>query len=317
MPFFALSNTGLIIGSEGIYTVDKGDTLELIASKLGLEKRVLIEDNNLDPKTRLTPGMKLKVNTKKIIPKYVENGIIINIPDRMLYFFKDGAFDAAFPVSLGMPTKMEEFGDIEWKTPEGKFKVLGKTKDPIWYVPKSIQMEMELLNKPVVEKVLPGKDNPLGRYAIRTSLSGFLIHETIWPTSIYRYRSHGCARMLPQHMEVLFPKVKKDMEGEIIYKPVKVALIDNKKVYLEVHRDVYKKFNNLEEEAKKEIEIAGLLNVVDWEKAKRVIKEKKGVAEDVTDYEKIKMAFRKKSMLEKIAFYLKNVFSKGKNSRSE
>lgn len=312
LPVFAFGHTGVLTGSEGLYKVERGDTLELIASKLGVEKKVLIEENNLDPKARLTPGMMLKINTKKIVPKFMENGIIINIPDRMLYFFKDGTLDGAFPVSLGMPGKRQELGNIEWKTPEGKFKVLGKSKDPVWYVPKSVQLEMELLNKTVVEKVPPGKDNPLGRYAIRTSLSGFLIHETIWPTSIYRYRSHGCARVLPQHMEILFSKVKKDMEGEIIYKPVKVALIDNSRVFLEVHRDIYKKFNNLEEEVKREAELAGLSNVINWEKAKKVIQEKKGVAEDVTDHEKIKSLYKKKTVIDKIALYLKNFFSKEK-----
>jgi len=312
LPIFVLGNTGMVIGNEGFYTVEKGDSLELIASKIGVEKKVLIEDNKIDPNAKLKPGLQLKINTRKIVPKFIENGIIINIPDRMLYFFKDGALDSAFPVGLGMPVKKHGLENIEWKTPEGKFTVIGKNKDPVWFVPRSIQMEMELLNKPVTEKVPPGKDNPLGRYAIRTSLSGFLIHETIWPTSIYRFRTHGCARVLPEHMEKFFPKVKKHMEGEIIYRPVKVAFVDNKRIYLEVHRDVYKKFNNLEEVVKKEIEKAGVLNFIDWGKVKRVTLEKKGVAEDITDYEKIKIVFKNRTIMNKMLTYLKNLFSKGK-----
>ena len=298
-------HANILIGGEDIYTVEKGDTIELIASKLGVEKKTLLKDNQLDPKTRLEPGMKLKVNTRKIVPKLVSDGIIINIPDRMLYFFKDGALDSYYPLCLGMPVTQPGLGKIEWKTPEGRFKITGKEKDPVWRVPKSVQLEMELKNKPVEEVVPPGKGNPLGRYAIRTSMPAFLIHETIWPTSIYRYSSHGCARMLPKHMESFYPKVKRNIEGEIIYMPIKIAFIDNKKVFLEVHRDVYKKIKNFDEEAIKEIEKSGLKDMIDWEKAKRVIAEKKGVAEDVTDEEKIKVALQRQSIIEKMSSYIR------------
>ncbi|MCX8111109.1 MAG: L,D-transpeptidase family protein [Syntrophorhabdaceae bacterium] len=305
----------ILIGEEGIYTVEKGDTLGLIASKLGVEKKTLINDNQLEPKVILQPGTKLKVNTRKIVPKIVNDGIIINIPDRMLYFFKDGVLDSYYPLCLGMPVTQHGLYNIEWKTPEGRFKVTGKEKDPVWRVPKSIQLEMELNNKTVEEVVPPGKGNPLGRYAIRTSIPAFLIHETIWPTSIYRYSSHGCARMLPKHMEIFYPKVNKDIEGEIIYKPVKIAFIDNKKIYLEVHRDIYRKIKNFDDEALKEIERSGLSDKIDWEKAKRVISEKKGVAEDITDEEKIKIALQSKSIIGRISNYIKTLFNRDKTNK--
>lgn len=314
VPFMSVSsiNASIIIGSEGVYTVEKGDTIELIASKLGIEKKTLISDNQLDPKARLQPGTQLKVNTRKIVPKIIQDGIIINIPDRMLYFFKEGSLDAAYPLCLGMPITVSNLKDIEWKTPEGRFRVIGKEKDPVWHVPKSVQLEMELKNKPVEELVPPGKDNPLGRYAIRTSLPSFLIHETIWPTSIYRYRSHGCARMLPKHMESFYPKVTKNTEGEIIYKPVKIALTDNKRVLLEVHRDIYRKIKDFDDDALKEIERSGLLDMVDMEKARRVIAEKKGIPEDITDEEKIKAMLQQQSFLAKITYYIKMLFNQEK-----
>lgn len=305
-------HANILIGDEGIYTVERGDTIELIASKLGVDKKTLIKENQLDPKTKLQPGTQLKVNTRKIVPKVVNDGIVINIPDRMLYFFKDGALDSYYPLCLGMPVTQPGLGKIEWKTPEGRFKVTGKEKDPVWRVPKSVQLEMELKNKPVEEVVPPGKGNPLGRFAIRTSIPAFLIHETIWPTSIYRYSSHGCARMLPKHMESFYPKVTKDIEGEIIYRPVKIAFIDNKRVFLEVHRDIYKKIKNFDEEAIKEIERSGLSDKINWEKAKMVISEKKGIAEDVTDVEKIKIALQGQSIIGKMSNYIKTLFNREK-----
>ncbi len=309
-------NAGIIIGSEGLYTVEKGDTIELIASKLAIEKKKLITDNNLDPKAKLQPGTQLKIDTRKIVPKVIQEGIIINIPDRMLYFFKEGRLDSAYPLCLGMPFTDPALKDIEWKTPEGKFKITGKSKDPIWRVPKSVQLEMELKNKPVEEMVPPGKGNPLGRYAIRTSISAFLIHETIWPTSIYRYRSHGCARMLPQHMENFYPKVTKDTEGEIIYKPIKIAVTEDNKIFLEVHRDIYRKIKNFDDEVIKEIERSGLLEKIDNNKVKKVISEKKGIPEDITDEEKIKLALQEQSFIGKITNYIKTFFNSQKKNKT-
>lgn len=51
---------------------------------------MLIEDNKIDPNTKLKPGMQFKINSGKIVSKFIETGIIINIPDRMLYFLKMG-----------------------------------------------------------------------------------------------------------------------------------------------------------------------------------------------------------------------------------
>ncbi|HOP86146.1 MAG TPA: hypothetical protein PKZ54_06700 [Syntrophorhabdaceae bacterium] len=78
--------------------------------------------------------------------------------------------------------------------------------------------------------------------------------------------------------------------------------MDNKRVNLKVHRDVYdvyKKFNNLEEE-KKEVEKAGVLNFIDWEKVKRVTQKKKGISKDIEDYKKIKITFKNNTAINKI-----------------
>ena len=58
---------------------------------------------------------------------------------------------------------------------------------------RSIQMEAMLQRKPVEEVVPPGPDNPLGRFALVTSIPGILIHETIWPRSVYRPESKSMA----------------------------------------------------------------------------------------------------------------------------
>ena len=137
--------------------------------------------------------------------------------------------------------------------------------------------------QPVREIVPPGPDNPLGRYALQTSLPGILIHETIWPTTIYQWRSHGCIRVLPENMEAgFFELVENGTPGEIIYQPVSVAVSEQGRIFLQVDRDIYKVVNSMADEARTEIEKRGLSDKVDWAKVENVIKQKTGVAEDVT-----------------------------------
>jgi L,D-transpeptidase ErfK/SrfK len=275
----SVSVADMIIGSETVYYVVKGDTFELIGAKLGINWRNIVKENNIDVKKTLKIGQEFRVNTRKIVPKIIDDGIIINIPDRMLYLFKKGKLANAFPVGLGMPSWR---GITRWRTPEGKFKVIGKEKNPTWYVPKSIQIEMETKGQPVKTVVPPGTDNPIGRYAVKITIPGILIHETIWPTSVYQFRSHGCIRALPQNMEIFFKEVEINTPGEIIYSPIKVAISNEGKVFLEVHKDIYGKMKDLSVEARGLIEKAGIADKVNWHKVDIILEEKSGIAEDIT-----------------------------------
>jgi lipoprotein-anchoring transpeptidase ErfK/SrfK len=268
-----------IVGSKGVYTVMKADTIRLISAKLGVTQQHLRSQNSLDAKAYLKVGQKLAYNNRKIIPQQLKNGIIINIPDRTLYYFQHGVLVTALPVALGSVVKNERY---IWQTPVGKFKITGKVKDPTWTVPPSIQTEMEEKGKEVVTTVPPGPENPLGKYAIKTSIPGILIHSTTKPSSIYSYSSHGCIRLSPDQMEGFYPQIKVNTRGEIVYKPVKLAVTDNGRVYLEVHSDVYKKSAGLVEEARKLVEKQKLSALVDWEKLKSVVQQKRGIAEDIS-----------------------------------
>ena len=268
-----------MVGGMVEYHVVKGDTIEGIGSKLGVKWGRIVRENGINLNKPLRIGQRIRANTRKIVPRTVENGIIINIPDRTLYFFKKGALAMSFPVGLGIASGRES---EPWRTPEGTFRVKNKQKNPKWYVPKSIQKEMASKGKYVEHVVQPGPDNPLGKHVIRTTLSGIEIHETIWPSSVYQFRSHGCIRVLPEDMEKLFKEVGTDTPGEIIYVPVKVATYDNGRVFLEVHRDVYGKFGDLNAEARRLIAKAGVSRRVDWQKVDKAVREKSGIAEDIT-----------------------------------
>jgi L,D-transpeptidase ErfK/SrfK len=271
--FPSSGNADIFVGGETTYAIQKGDSLILIGSRLGVNWQTIAKENEIDPGKPLKIGRTLKVNTRKIVPKVTEAGIIVNIPDRMLYHFNEGKLASAFPVGLGRP---------DWETPTGTFTIKGRERNPTWHVPVSIREEMATKGEPVETTVPPGPDNPLGRYALRTSISGVLLHETIWPTSVYQFRSHACIRIMADHMEKFFQRVRVGTQGEIIYEPVKVALTPEGRIFLEVHRDVYKKGTSLDIEVKKLLDRRGLSGRVNWEKVNRLLQEKPDVAEDVT-----------------------------------
>jgi lipoprotein-anchoring transpeptidase ErfK/SrfK len=252
------------VGTASTYTVVKGDTIRLVAARLGVSRQHIIRRNNLDEKAYLKIGQKLLYNNRKIVPQRMKNGIVVNIPDRTLYYFKQGRLAVSLPVALGTPAKSEKY---DWKTPTGKFRITAKLKDPTWSVPPSIQSEMEDHGKEIIASIPPGPENPLGRYAIKTSLPGILIHSTTRPWSIYSFASHGCIRVYPEQMEELFREVTVNTPGEIIYKPVKLAVTETGRVFLEVHRDVYgMSSNGLAQEARRLIEKQNLSDMVDWQK---------------------------------------------------
>jgi len=264
----------MIIGGDTLYVVQQGDCLVSIGGKLGVNWTLIAEQNCIDINERLKIGEQLLANTRRIVPRIVSDGIIINIPEAMLYFFKKGNL-TALPVGLGK-------SDKKWRTPVGKFKITDKAKDPVWRVPLSIQEEMRMNGDPVETFREPGPNNPLGRYALRTSIAEILIHATIWPTTIHQFRSHGCIRMLPEHIEKLYEQVAIGTAGQLIYEPVKVAYTQEGRVFLEVHRDIYRMVKPLNEEVKKHIEKRNLSDKVDWDKIDTIVHEKSGIAEDVT-----------------------------------
>ncbi len=272
-------SSGHLIGAKGVYQVVKSDTIRSVAAKLGVSQSHLRRMNGLPPKVVIQTGQKLAYDNRKIVPRQVRDGIIVNIPDRTLYYFQQGTLVTSLPVALGSVVKNDKY---VWQTPVGKFKITAKLKDPTWTVPSSIRNEMEDQGKDVITSVPPGPENPLGKYAMKTSIPGILIHSTTRPGSIYSFSSHGCIRVSPSRMEEFFPQVKVNTSGEIIYKPVKLAVTEAGRIFLEVHDDVYRTGTDIGAEARQMVEKQKLSGMVNWGKFNTVIKQKRGVVEDIS-----------------------------------
>jgi L,D-transpeptidase ErfK/SrfK len=142
---------------------------------------------------------------------------------------------------------------------------------------------MRRAGKPVLTRVPPSPDNPLGKYWIGLSLSNLGIHGTNAPHGIYRLASHGCIRLHPDDIADLFPRVRSEMRGRIIYEPVLLAETDGA-VFLEVHADAYRKVPDMMARVEQLAQARDLGGMIDWAIVKEVIRKRDGIARDVTRY---------------------------------
>src|SRR4029453_17567610 len=160
----------IMTGTVFSHTVAAEDTLASIASRFGIDQALLARDNQLRPDARLSMGAKLGVDNRHLIPAAVDPpAIVVNVAQRLLFFFDQDGTVRAFPVAVGR---------ADWPTPRGRFEIAIKEIDPAWEVPTSIQQEMARNNQPILTWVPPGPDNPLGNRWLGLSLPGVGIHGT-------------------------------------------------------------------------------------------------------------------------------------------
>src|SRR3990172_6788398 len=83
--------TGQVIEEDFTYKAVKGDYIERIARMNGLELARFYELNPEARKAeRIYPGDTFRISMRTIVPAEMESGILVNIPDRTLYRFRDG-----------------------------------------------------------------------------------------------------------------------------------------------------------------------------------------------------------------------------------
>ena len=136
-----------------------------------------------------------------------------------------------FPRAAGAPMMFPVgVGSEGWTTPVGTFSVIQKQVNPRWYPPASIRRE----EPDLPAMVPPGPDNPLGTHALRLSKGSILIHGTDKPFGVGRKASHGCLRLYPEDIPLLFERVPVGTQVTIVREPVKVGVRAGR-VYVEVH----------------------------------------------------------------------------------
>src|SRR5262249_33694668 len=124
------SSAMTVIGEVKSYRIRHGDTLMDLARLYGLGYNEIVEANpGLDPWVPPT-GAVVLLPTEWVLPCCSFGGIVVNIPEMRLFYFKRGAEPGTtlvytYPVGLGRD---------DWRTPTGTFRVTGKTVDPQWNI---------------------------------------------------------------------------------------------------------------------------------------------------------------------------------------
>ncbi len=206
------------------------DTLLDIARRYDLgQDEILLANPKVD---RWIPGEGAEVvlPTRFILPRAERKGVVLNVPEMRLYYFPDRG-SASEPIVVTYPVSI---GRMDWNTPLGKAKIERKDRDPSWYPPESLKLEAIAKGDLLPDVVSPGPNNPLGRYALRLSIPGYLIHSTNKPFGVGMRVTHGCVRMYPEDIEEFFPIVPVQTMVQIVNQPIKLGW-QNKTLFLEVH----------------------------------------------------------------------------------
>jgi L,D-transpeptidase ErfK/SrfK len=219
-----------VIGAVSTIAARREDTLVDIARRHGLGYQDIVRAN---PEVNVWfpgEGTEVILPTQYVLPPGPRDGVILNLAEYRLYYFpkaKEGetAYVMTYPISIGR---------MDWETPLGKTSVISKVRNPSWYVPKSVLAEHEADGNPLPRIVPPGPDNPLGEYAMRLGLPGYLIHGTNRPAGVGMRVTHGCVRMFPEDIEFLFGKIDLNTVVRIINEPIKMGWSGNDLV-MEVH----------------------------------------------------------------------------------
>jgi L,D-transpeptidase ErfK/SrfK len=206
------------------------DTLLDIARQYDLgQQEILLANPTVD---RWLPGKSTEVVLpgEYILPRAERKGVVLNLPEMRLYYFYEDDLEnkpmvKTYPVSVGR---------MDWETPLGKARIVRKDLNPSWYPPESLKLEAIAAGEPLPDVVPPGPDNPLGGYALRLSIPGYLIHSTNKPYGVGMRVTHGCVRMYPEDIEELFPLIPVKTMVQLVNQPIKLGWRDTT-LFIEVH----------------------------------------------------------------------------------
>ncbi|GAB6067233.1 L,D-transpeptidase family protein [Methylothermus subterraneus] len=230
---YVLPPTGTeLVGQLQTIRASKKDTFLEIARRYNLgQNEIRLANPSLNP-WLLQDGTEVVLPKWFVLPDAPRQGIVLNIPEMRLYYFP--------PPRSGEPARVithpVSVGRMDWATPLGTTRVVAKVKDPVWVPPESIKKEHATEGDPLPDAVPPGPDNPLGKYALRLGIQGYLIHGTdeAKEFGIGMRVTHGCVRMYPEDIERLFAEIPVGTQVTFVNQPIKLGWL-GEALYIEVH----------------------------------------------------------------------------------
>jgi L,D-transpeptidase ErfK/SrfK len=205
-----------VVGAVQITTASQDDTLPDIARRFNVGYEEIVRANpGVDPWLP-GAGRAVVLPTRFVLPNAPHEGIVINVAAMRLYYFaphRKGEPQRVYTHPIGI-------GKIGWSTPEGVTHVVSHKKDPIWH--PSVGLRRDHFNDngenlPAV--VMPGPDNPLGKYEFTLGWRSYLIHGTNKPYGVGLRSSHGCIRLYPEDIEKLYGMVPDGTPVRVVNQP--------------------------------------------------------------------------------------------------
>jgi L,D-transpeptidase ErfK/SrfK len=219
-----------VIGEPQIVFATDSDTLSDLARAYGLGYDEIVAANpDVDPWLP-GEGTPILLPTQYVLPDAKRTGVVLNIATKRLFFFPQ-AVD-------GEPQQVKTYpigiGRVGWETPLGEATVVAKARDPQWFVPASVRKEHAETGNPLPAVVPPGPDNPLGHRVLQLDMPGYLIHGTNSPYGVGMRVSHGCVRLYPENIEVLYELVEIGESVTIVNEPFQFGYRGDA-LYFEAH----------------------------------------------------------------------------------
>jgi L,D-transpeptidase ErfK/SrfK len=212
---FELDPNSDIVGYVQRVVVGKEDTLPDIARRFDVGYEEMVTANpGVDPWLP-GAGREVVVPTQFILPAAPREGVVVNVAQMRIYYYpprKKGEPQTVYTHPIGI-------GRVGWKTPEGTTKIIGRQKDPVWVVPKSVRAEHAEDGEMLPATVPAGPDNPLGQYEFRLGWPSYLIHGTNKPYGVGMRSSHGCMRLYPEDIAVFFDLIPIGTQVTVVNQP--------------------------------------------------------------------------------------------------
>jgi L,D-transpeptidase ErfK/SrfK len=271
---FSIAKDSRIVGGLAAITVQNGDTLPDIARHFGLGYNdITLANPAIFPWTP-EAGARVMLPLRFILPDAPRKGIVLNLASMRLFYYPPKQPNAVFTYPIGV-------GRDGWNTPLGQTTIVAKTVKPTWTVPESVRREHAEKGDPLPKVVRPGPDNPLGEYALPLGFSSYLIHGTNKPYGVGMQVSHGCVRLYPEDVDVLFKKTSVGTPVRIIHQPYMTAW-DGDMLYLEAHEPLQKWAGQKKQQQKSLLQqlrkiAAEKGAAVDWEKVGRILQHADGI----------------------------------------
>ncbi|MGR9053498.1 MAG: L,D-transpeptidase family protein [Gammaproteobacteria bacterium] len=275
---YPLTPDQTVIGNPAEMETQEYDTLPMIGRFFGLGFDEISRANaSLDPWIPET-GATVKLPLRFILPEAPRRGIVLNLSAKRLFYYPKDKPDSVYTYPVGI-------GREGWETPLGLTRIVNKKEHPTWTVPASVLREHKEKGDPLPKVVAAGPDNPLGDYAMRLAIPGYLIHGTNMPYGVGMAVSHGCVRLYPEDIAKLFNQTSTGTQVRLVDQPYLTAWREGRlflQAYAPVDTDkkhvkslvdaLMKRLKRIERDSKK---------AVDWKKVETVLARSDGVAEAI------------------------------------